>query len=75
MRIPQEKEEKTIDLYCYIKVLKIKPMYQQITLSPNLGVLEINTLWHFRLPLLIQMFIKETSSPRLSGIGMPSPIL
>ena len=30
---------------------------------------------HFRLPLLIQMFIKVASSPRLSGIGMPSPIL
>ena len=29
----------------------------------------------FRLPLLIQMFIKVASSPRLSGIGMPSPIL
>ena len=27
--IPQEKEErgKTIDLYCYIKVLKVKPVY------------------------------------------------
>ena len=30
---------------------------------------------HFRLPLLIQMFIKVASSPRLSGIGIPSPIL
>ena len=29
---------------------------------------------HFRLPLPIQMFIKVASSPRLSGIGMPSPI-
>ena len=28
-----------------------------------------------RLPLPIQMFIKVASSPRLSGIGMPSPIL
>ena len=35
----------------------------------------ISTLWHFRLPLPIQMFIKVASSPRLSGIGMPSPIL
>ena len=34
-----------------------------------------NSIWHFRLPLLIQMFIKVASSPRLSGIGMPSPIL
>ena len=45
------------------------------TLSPKLGVVEISTLWHFRLPLPIQMFIKVVSSPRLSGIGMPSPIL
>ena len=61
--------------YCYIKVLKVKPVYQQMTLSPKLGVVEISTLWHFRLPLPIQMFIKVVSSPRLSGIGMPSPIL
>ena len=44
-------------------------------LSPKLGLVEISTLWHFRLPLLIQKFIKVASSPRLSGIGMPSPIL
>ena len=29
----------------------------------------------FRLPLPIPVFIKVVSSPRLSGIGMPSPIL
>ena len=57
------------------KVLKVKPVYQQMTLSPKLGAVGISTLWHFRLPLPIQMFIKVTSSPRLSGIGMPSPIL
>ena len=50
-------------------------MYQQMTLSPKLGVVGISTLWHFRLPLPIQMFIKVASSRRLSGIGMPSPIL
>ena len=33
---------KTIDLYCYIKVLK--PVYQQMTLSPKLGVVEFGTL-------------------------------
>ena len=74
MGIPQ-KGEKTIDLYCYINGLKVKPVYQQMTLSPKLGVVEISTLWHFRLPLPIQMFIKVASFPRLSGIGMPSPIL
>ena len=46
-----------------------------MTLSPKLSVVEISTLWHYRLSLLIQMFIKVVSSPRLSGIGMPSPIL
>ena len=46
-----------------------------MTLSPKLGIVGISTLWHFRLPLPIQMFIKVASSPRLSGIGMPSPIL
>ena len=50
-------------------------MYQQMTLSPKLGVVGISTLWHFRLPLPIQMFIKVASSPRLSGIWMLSPIL
>ena len=48
-------------------------MYQQMTLSPKLGVVEISTLWHFRLPLLRQ--IEHKTSPRLSGIGMPSLIL
>ena len=56
---PSRKEGKTIDLYCYIKVLKIKPVYRQMTLSPKLGVVEISTLWHFRLPLPIHMFIKD----------------
>ena len=46
-----------------------------MTLSPKLGVVGISTLWHFRLPLPIQMIIKVASSPRLSDIGMPSPIL
>ena len=72
MGVPQEKEKRQ---YCYIKVLKVKPVYQQMTLSPKLGVVEISTLWYFRLPLPIQMFIKVASSTRLSGIGMPSPIL
>ena len=37
----------------YIMVLKVKPVFQQVNLSPKLGVVEISTLWHFRLPLLI----------------------
>ena len=39
-------------------------MYQQMTISPKLGVVGINTLWHFRLPLPIQMFIKVASFPQ-----------
>ena len=68
-------KKRRIDLYCYIKVLKVKPVHQQMSLSPKLGVVEISTLWHFRLRLLIQMFIKVGPSPKLSGTGMPSPIL
>ena len=67
-----ESLKKRKDLQCYLKVLKVKPVYQQMT-SPKLGVVEISTLWHFRLPLLIQVFIEVVSSPRLSGIGMPFP--
>ena len=48
--------------------LKVKPVYQLMTLSTKLGIVEISTLWHFRLPLPIQMFIKVASSSRLSGI-------
>ena len=70
-----EKRRKDNRLILLYKVLKVKPVYQQMTLSPKLCVVEISTLWHFRLPLPIQMFIKVVSSPRLSGIGMPSPIL
>ena len=32
---PSRKGGKTIDLYYYIKVLKVKPVYQQMTLSPR----------------------------------------
>ena len=72
MGIPQEKDRKTIDLYYYTKV---EAVYQQMTLFPKLVVVETGTLRHFRSPLLVQVFIKLVSSPRLSWIGMPSPIL
>ena len=42
--------------------------------TPKLGVVEISTQKHFRPPLLIQISINVSSSPRLSGIGMSSPI-
>ena len=71
----RRKDNRLILLYKGLNFLTVKPVYQQMTLSPKLGMLEISTLWHFRLTLLIQMFIKVASSPRLSGLGMPSPIL
>ena len=71
----RRKDNRLILLYKGLKGNLVKPVYQQMTLSPKLGIVEISTLWHFRLPLLILMFIKVASSPRLSGIGMPSPIL
>ena len=70
-----KKRRKDNRLIFLFEGLKGKASVPKMTLSPKLGVVEINTLWHFRLPLLIQMFIKVASSPRLSGIGMPFPIL
>ena len=49
--------------HCLSFYFNIKPVYQEITLSSKLGVLEISTLLHFRLSLLIQMFIKVSSFP------------
>ena len=42
MGIPHEKGGKTIDLYCYIKVSKVKPVHQQKTFFQKLGVVEIS---------------------------------
>ena len=60
--------EETVDSYCYTKVWRVKPVYQQITLSPWLGAAGIIILWHFRAPLLI--FISVAFSPRPLKIGM-----
>ena len=68
----RRKDNRLILLY---KGLKGKASVPTDDLIPKLGVVEISTLLHFRLPLPIQMFIKVVSSPRLSGIGMPSPFL
>ena len=70
-----KKQRKNNRLYCYMKVLKGKASVPTDDLIPKTKHVEISTLWHFKLPLLIQMFTKVASSPRLSGIGMPSPIL
>ena len=45
MGIPQETEE-TVDSYCYTKVWRVKPVYQQMTLSPWWGDAGIFILWH-----------------------------
>ena len=68
----RRKDNRLILLY---KVRKGKASVPTDDLIPKLGVVGISTLWHFRLPLPIQVFLKVASSPRLSGIGMPSPIL
>ena len=71
---PSRKKGKTTLILLY-KGLKGKASVLTDDLIPKLGVVEISTLRHFRLPLPIQMFIKVASSPRLAGIGTPSPIL
>ena len=71
----RRKDNKDIRLILLYKGHKGKASVPTDDLSPKLGVVGISTLWHFRLPLPIQTFIKVVSSPRLSGIGMPSPIL
>ena len=45
-----KKRRKDNNLYCYIKVLKVKPVYQQMTLSPKPGVAEIITMV-FQIPI------------------------
>ena len=71
----RRKDNRLILLYKGLKGKASVPTDDLIPISPKLGVVEISTLWHFRLTLLIQMFMKVASSPGLSGIGMPSPIL
>ena len=69
------KRRKDNGLILLYKGLKGKASVPTDDLIPKTRLVEISTLWHFRLPFLIQMFKKLASSPILSGIGMPSPIL
>ena len=48
-----------------VKEAAYKGLVRPVLDSPKIGVVGISTLWHFRLPLPIQMFIKVASSPRL----------
>ena len=70
--LKKRRKDKLILLYVG---LKGKPVYQQMTLFPKLGVVEISTQRRFRPSWPIQMFINVASSPRLSRIGMSSMIL
>ena len=68
----RRKDNRLILLY---KGLKGKTSVPTDDLIPKTRRCRNQPLWHFRLPLLIQVFIKVASSPRLSETGMHSPIL
>ena len=69
------KGRKIIDLYCYIKGKTSIPTGDLIPKTRR-GRNQHSMAFHTPIAnLLIQMSIKVVSSPRLSGIGMPSPIL
>ena len=68
-----KKRRKDNRLILLCKGLKGKASVPTDDLIPKLGVVEISTLWHFRLPLLIQMFIKVASSPELSWVWNALP--
>ena len=69
----RRKDNRHILLY---KGLKGKANVPTDDLSPKTRRCRNQHSMAFQTPiLLIQMFIKVASSPRLSGIGMPSPIL
>ena len=52
-----KKRRREVDSYCYTKVWRVKPVYQQMTLSPWLGAAGMIILWHIRFPLLTPIFI------------------
>ena len=47
----------------------------RMTLSPQLGMSESITLWHFKCPLLILGFTRAVSSSRLLEIGIHLQII
>ena len=53
----------------------MQPVYLRMTLSPQLGMSEITTHWHFKPPLLILTFTSAASFPRLLEIGIHLQIL
>ena len=67
----RRKDSRLILLY---KGLKGKARIPTDDLIPNIGVVEINTLWLFRYLQLAKKHTKVVSFHRLSGIGMTSLI-
>ena len=65
----RRKDNRIILLY---KGLKGRTKYPRMTLSPKIGVVGINTPWHFRYLQQVQMTIYTVSSPRPLEIGMNS---
>ena len=53
--------------------VSVNELLFRMTLSPKLGVVGISTLWHFRLPLPIQMFIKDAKLVQI--VKKKTPIL
>ena len=54
----------------------VKPIYQQMTLSPWLGAAGIIILWHFRSPLLILIFISVAFSQTIrDGNALPDSLI
>ena len=69
---PSRNGGETVDSYCYTKVWRVKPVYQQMTLSPWLGAAGMIILWHIRSPLLPLIFISVAFSPRPLGTVITS---
>ena len=59
----------------FTKVWRVQPVYLRMTLSPQLGMSEIITLWHFKPHLLVLTFSSAVSSPKLLEIRIHLQIL
>ena len=64
------KRGEAVDWFFYTMVQRVLPASQQMILSPQLGAVEIITLWLFRPPLQELIFTRAPSSLKQSDIGM-----
>ena len=73
----KNKRQYWVDWYFCTKVYRVLPVFQQMTLSPQLGTVEIIIHWLFRPPLQELTFTKKRahSSLKQSEIGMPFRLL